>query len=467
MSRLKNGSVIVFLSLGFVAACDGSDTVGTRCEMPLILESSVTPDNNNVLSALVSSQATGADSIAVRFGIAALDLSTPAHTTTNTLNAIPLLGLNAATQYRAQLIAFNSCGSTTGPEMSFTTGALPADLPSYRASGIAPAQGYVVFAAGNYGIVIDNTGRVVWYHRFTEGPGLNFQAQPNGRFAARPNAPSGQTPRWIEIDPLGDTTRTMTCARDLVPRLHDMIAQPDGSYWMLCDEVRVVDLSAYGRSAQSRVMGTGVQHRAANGEVLFDWSPFDHIEVDVSVLEASEFNGSAINWTHGNSIDLDSAGNLLVSFRNLNEVIRIDTRTGAVMWRLGGNRNQFTFENVSGMAFFHQHGVRSTGSGRLVLLDNLGERSNSRTEAYEVDEVKRTARLTSSYASVLGLIGQIGGSTQSLAGGHTLVSFGNGGGVEEYDAAGTPVWKLDGNPGYVFRAQRIKSLYKPGVGDPR
>jgi hypothetical protein len=47
------------------------------------------------------------------------------------------------------------------------------------------------------------------------------------------------------------------------------------------------------------------------------------------------------------------------------------------------------------------------------------------------------------------------------------VSFGSAGGVEEYDAAGTVVWRLTGNPGYVFRAQRIRSLYHPGVADPR
>jgi len=58
----------------------------------------------------------------------------------------------------------------------------------------------------------------------------------------------------------------------------------------------------------------------------------------------------------------------------------------------------------------------------------------------------------------------IGGSVQSLPGGHTLVSFGTAGRVEEYDAAGRVVWRFEGNAGYVFRAQRIRSLYSPGVG---
>jgi hypothetical protein len=41
-----------------------------------------------------------------------------------------------------------------------------------------------------------------------------------------------------------------------------------------------------------------------------------------------------------------------------------------------------------------------------------------------------------------------------------LVSFGSGARVEEYDASGTVVWRIE-HPGYVFRAQRILSLYHP------
>jgi hypothetical protein len=47
------------------------------------------------------------------------------------------------------------------------------------------------------------------------------------------------------------------------------------------------------------------------------------------------------------------------------------------------------------------------------------------------------------------------------------VSFGNGDGVEEYDAQGHLVWRVLGDTGYIFRAERIRSLYRPGVGDPR
>ena len=56
------------------------------------------------------------------------------------------------------------------------------------------------------------------------------------------------------------------------------------------------------------------------------------------------------------------------------------------------------------------------------------------------------------------VIAQLGGSTQQIPGGHVLVAFGNAGRVEEYDAAGRMVWRVK-QPGYIFRAYRIRSLY--------
>jgi hypothetical protein len=47
------------------------------------------------------------------------------------------------------------------------------------------------------------------------------------------------------------------------------------------------------------------------------------------------------------------------------------------------------------------------------------------------------------------------------------VAFGVTGRVEEYDREGRLVWSIAGNGGYVFRAQRIRTLYAPGADTPR
>ena len=57
----------------------------------------------------------------------------------------------------------------------------------------------------------------------------------------------------------------------------------------------------------------------------------------------------------------------------------------------------------------------------------------------------------------------LGGTAQILPGGRVLAAFGNGARVQEVDATGAVVWEIHGDPGYVFRAQRIQSLYAPAA----
>jgi hypothetical protein len=458
-------------ALLLAAAGCASDGIGPVVEpAPVIDASTVAANPHNVLSAVVTVRARGADSVAVRFGVAGEVLAsvTPAVRSEVDSFRVPVLGLAAVTAYQLYAVAYGGGHAVAGDTLALTTGPLPDDLPTYVTAGSDPALGYVVFAAFQYGLVIDNTGRVVWYRQFPGGLGINFQAQPDGRYAAlpppqQPGQP-GQPGAWVELDALGDVVRTLDCANGFTPRFHDLLAQPDGSYWILCDDTRTMDLSAAGGSAAARVTGTVVQHFNATGALQFEWSVFDHFEI--TDLPPAELAAANINWTHGNALDLDADGNLLLSFRNLSEITRIDTGTGAVLWRMGGVRNQFAFEDMTVPPFARQHGVRATAPGSLVLLDNLGDPADSHAKRYSYDAAARTARLLASYASQPPVTALLGGTTQPIAGGRVLVSFGNGGRVAEYDAAGNEVWRIV-DPGYVFRAQRIASLYAPGVGSAR
>lgn len=466
MRRLSLRSHVLIAALLAGAGC-ADDFVAPAARPPQIETSAVTPNPHNVVSVIVSAQAPFADSVAVRYGVAGerLDSVTPAVAPADASGLVPVLGLAAGTDYTLQVVAYGGGQQALGELLTFTTGPLPDDLPGYVAGGDDPSPGYVLFAAGMYGIVIDNAGRVVWYRRFPAGPGLNFQAQPTGHYVARPPpADPLQPAAWIEIDPLGDVTRTLGCAGQLVPRFHDLLVRPDGSYWILCDETRTMNLAEQGGRADARVIGTVVQHVSAAGSLLFEWSPFDHFEI--TDLAAAERGGATVNWTHGNALDLDVDGNLLVSFRSLSEITKIDTRSGDVLWRMGGLRNQFAFQETPMPAFARQHSVRATAQGHLLLLDNLGNPAESRAERYVYDAQARTARLVASYGSSPAIAAQLGGTTQDLPGGRTLVSFGSAERVEEYDASGNVVWRIEA-PGYVFRAQRIHSLYRPGIGSPR
>lgn len=355
-----------------------------------MVETAVTRANsNNVLSAVVTAVVRDADSVAVRFqGIdeAGAELETPSVPATNGAVVLPVLGLLPVHRYAFRVVGRTARATALSETMTFTTDTLPADLPQYVASGSTPTPGFVVFAAGRYGIVIDNSGRVVWYRRFPNGPGLTFTAQPSGHYYARPPGilPSDPAP-WVELDALGNATRTVGCADGLVPRFHDLIATGDDTFWLLCDDTRETDLTALGGAAKARVTATDVERVTGDGRLLFRWSPFDHF--DLADAGARELAKADVNWTHGNSLDLTPDGNLLVSLRNLGE-----------------------------------------------------------------------------YGSLPAVITVIGGSVQDLPNGHTLVSFGTAGRLEEYDASGRAVWRIERGADYVFHAQRIRSLYVPGVG---
>jgi arylsulfotransferase ASST len=455
---------------GLVAGCVNEPAAPSLPLAPMISAASVTANSHNALSAIVSVHVRNADSVAVLFHLSdvpsAGDSITPAAQTVGDSAAIPVLGLLPARRYALRAVAYWAGRNVLGAEMELTTGVLPLDLPHYVASGPDPSPGYVVFAARLYGLVIDNTGRVVWYRVFPNGPGLSFMAEPNGHYVARPTTPDpADVDPWVEIDPLGNITRTLGCGLGLQPRPHDMISERDGGYWLMCDEVRTMDLTAEGGVAQARVTGTAVQHLSVGGTLLFHWSPFDHFAITDG--QPADRTGANVNWTHGNALDLDVDGNLIVSFRNLGEITKIDAVSGAVIWRMGGRQNQFTFLDSPVPAFTGQHSARVSAPGALMILDNLGTPNESRAEGYSVDEAARTARLARSYSSLPGVVTQIGGSVQNLPGGRTLVSYGTAGRVEEYDSAGRLMWNIEGDAGYVFRAQRISSLYAPGVGTGR
>jgi hypothetical protein len=457
-------SFLVAIGVAVVVSC-GSDNGPQPLPPPAILSASVTSLASNVLAADVSAQLTDADSIVVRYRRASDPasqylLSLKALVTASASRAL-VLGLLPDTDYMLHVVAYGPGGTTTGDEISIRTGPLPMDMPSFTVSGSDPSPGFVVMAAGQFGVVIDNAGRVVWYHRFPDGPGLNFMAQPTGIYAARPTtADAFDDETWVEISPAGEQLHTADCAGQLNPRPHDMIALHNGGHWLICDETRTMNLAAYGGNPQARVTGSVIQQVDSDGNLVSQWSVFDHFAI--GDLDPAALAGEVVNWTHGNAIELDVDGNLIVSFRNLSEITKINVASGAVMWRLGGKRNQFALQGGT-TPFVQQHSVRVTGANQFVIFDNLGAGNESRAERWVINPNGLTALSHESVGSSPPALAPVAGGVQPLPGGRLLVSYGMRSIAEEYDASGTAVWRVESSTGFVFRAQRINSLYNPGL----
>ncbi len=455
---------LLLLSLaGALSACDSDDPTAPETRAPRLIAAAADSNQWNTISAIMTVRAVHADSAHVRFwkGTAPAERTPAFPIGADSVAVFPVLGLDTASSYSLEVNLHGSDGVVAVDTLTFQTGSLPAWIPAFGVQGTDTTPGYFLLSFPNGPVISDNSGTVRWY-RFTPGGILNsFQAQPNGRYTSLGVADSSG---HLVFDAAGDSVGKISCVGGYKTRFHDLLVTSAGDTYVMCDDVRVMDLSGDGGVAGAVVTGTVVQHLDPAGQLQFEWNVFDHFQI--TDLPLQDRTGPAVNFTHGNGIALDLDGNLLLSFRSLNEVTKVDATTGSVLWRFGGLANQFTFVNDPKGAFQRQHGLRRGAPGEIQFLDN-GSAAPSRLVRYLLNQQTLVATLVMSYTDPLNLFATVGGSTQYYSNGHSTVSFGPVGRVLEVDPAGNLAWEITGVSGlYVFRAQRIQSLYFPGKNDP-
>ncbi len=240
---------------------------------------------------------------------------------------------------------------------------------------------------------------------------------------------------------------------------HDFQLLPNGNSLMLAEEVIQMDLSTYNLfginhtnpgSATADVTCGIVLELDQNKNVIFEWHAKDHYNFeDVDITWCG--NPNTVDWTHFNAVEMDVDGNLLVSARHFNEITKIDRSTGNIIWRLGGNANQFSFVNDPQM-FKRQHDIRKLSNGNYTLFDN-GDGNNSipfhsaKGKEYFLDESLLTAELIWSYENNPGSYSNAMGSFGRNPGGVSIVNYGINNGDEmtftAIDDAGVKVLEIE------------------------
>jgi hypothetical protein len=177
------------------------------------------------------------------------------------------------------------------------------------------------------------------------------------------------------------------------------------------------------------VIGLIIQELDAAKNVVFQWRSWDHYQItDMVETPNQSLTAPFIDYVHGNAIEADADGNLLVSSRHLNEVTKIDRQTGDIIWRLGLNakNNEFTFVNDP-RGFSHQHDVRRLPNGHITLFDNGNELvpEYSRAVEYQLDETNMIATQVWEYRHAPDIFGNALGSARRLAGGGTIIGWGH------------------------------------------
>jgi hypothetical protein len=493
-----------------------ADTVASR----VAGSQAVVSTTANPLVALYSVPTSSAGTAIVQFAPAG---DNPAWRNTDTHTIAPgkstnvfIAGMLPNTTYQMRHVFSDGTGSAP---LMFTTGAIPTNLaiPAFTVrQPPGPASDLdqdMIFhqrirATPNTPplLATNLAGQVTWYHDLTESgftlvkagqtlvPGGTLWLNGVDRYTPVATAPNVLR----EIDLAGNTLRETNLAalntqlaglgHEPVHAFHHDVQQlADGTTVTLALTERTINIAG----TPTNYIGEMVVALDANLQVTWAWDAFDHLDVHRGpVLGEVVQPGSpepsavvpllpAVDWLHVNAVALSPAdGNLILSVRHLDWVVKIDYRHGAgdghVVWRLGQG-GDFTVNSADPSPWFsHQHNAHYVDDHTLVLFDNGNTRrasdpaANSRGQAWTLDETNMTATLALN--ADLGNYSFRLGSAQRLSNGNYLFMSGRQGTVPN-DIAQSIEVSPDGTPNYVlefrapeYRSYRLRTLYE-GIDD--
>jgi hypothetical protein len=316
-------------------------------------------------------------------------------------------------------------------------------------------------------IVLDNDGTLVFRQQLPRRAS-NFRSLEDGTMIYHAfenpgrSGGAGVDGPYVLLDGAGDELARYTM-QGHTTSLHEFLLLENGNHMMFSYEERIMDMSAYEGHPQAIVMNVIIQELDSAGEVVWEWSGWDHFDFDDTVRRAQLTHEppDPVDFVHPNGLALDLDGNLLLSSKHLDEITKINRETGQIMWRLGGAadpRNEFTFIGDPLNGFSAQHMPVVLENGNLLLFDNgtAHEPRQSRVVEYALNPDARTATLVWAYSNGQYASGM--GSVQRLENGNTFIGWGSSQGVavSEVTPAGQAVFELTLPPSQIsYRAYRL------------
>ncbi len=315
------------------------------------------------------------------------------------------------------------------------TDGFPADLPPLTVTASdSPTSGYIFLATnmnepfyqryGNYLMIVDNTGNPVFYRNIGDERGWDFKIQPTDVLTYFHTSVYPDGMHYVMNTSL-QVIDSITCGNNYPNDGHELAILQNGNIFLLGDDYEQVDMSKIvpGGDPYAAVIGNVIQELDKNKNVIFQWRTFDHFNITDAI--GQNLDSTVIDPVHANAIEIDPDGNILLSSRHLSEITKIDVETGDIIWRLGGNNNQFNFVNDP-IGFSYQHDIRRLPDGDITLMDN-GNMHNppfSRAVEYKLDEVNLTATLVWQFRHNPDVFDSFMGNVQRLENGNTLIGWG-------------------------------------------
>jgi arylsulfate sulfotransferase len=480
---------------------------------------------SNPLVTLYSAPPSSAGTIFVQFAVASDD---PAWRDTDTRSVVPgkstnffVAGMLPDTTYEMRDVRSDATGSAP---LFFTTGSLPSNLafPSFTVpqppgagSDLdqdmivqqpvgAPKNSPALFAT-------DLTGHVTWYDNPSQAdfdpnlPGNVATLMPGGTVlliggdSHRPFPTSMNVLRETDLasNPLRETNLDAVNAQ-LTAMGHEMIYSfthdvqrlPNGQTVVVGLAERTVNI----HGTPTDYIGDMIVVLDQSFQVTWAWDAFDYLDVNrgptLGELVQPGVVGPAsavptlpaVDWLHVNAVSWSPGdGNLILSIRHQDWVIKIDYRNGVgdghVVWRLGAGGDFAVNSTDPNPWFSHQHDAHYIDDHTLILFDNGNIRqasdpnAHSRGQVWVLDETKMTATLVVN--ADLGAYSGALGAAQRLSNGNYSFTLGTNGPVPpppkapahaiEVSPNGAEVYDLTANSP-EYRTFRVRTLYE-GVDD--
>ncbi len=341
---------------------------------------------------------------------------------------------------------------------------VPSDYPHVSIPvKTTPDTGYIFI--NNWGgvpyiAILDNNGSPVFYRRMPANA-RDFKLQANGLLSYRLAEPYY---RFYEMDSTYTVTREVTAKNGFGTDEHELLTLPNGNVLLIALEYKTVNMSALvsGGKTNATIVGNNIQEIDPSGKVVFEWKCWDNLNILDAVHE--NLTAQTIDYVHMNAIALDRDSNILCSSRHLSEITKINRKTGAVMWRFGGKRNQFTYVNDPLGGPSYQHDIRVMPNGNITLMDNgnFHTPSLSRAVEYQLDTVLMKATLVWQYRHTPDRYTWWMGNVQRLPNGNTLINWADAAfpKLTEVTPAGVKVMEL----GFVKSAHSYRVFKFPWKG---
>ena len=323
-----------------------------------------------------------------------------------------------------------------GGYVDYLINTLPDDFPKYSIQGKSPYEGDYYFsslveAARYYLFKMNNDSDIVFYLGTAYSPGIFRKCCCGNKvryiytiWTTRPTI----TPNAIVTPTTGNVVlldenykeidRVCCFLGEDEADAHDVVYVSDYHYYVNSYVPKTVynlppELGI--PNNQSNVLA-GYIVEIKNGKVTWVWDSTNFPELYVISVFPDDYenqNAFYADYSHVNSIFLDPCdGNLLVSFRSLNTLMKIDTKTGGILWLLGGTADQFGL--TPEQQFSGQHDATYMKNGEILLFDNGVNNRLTRILKMRIDE-RRKKLLSYEAFQVDDRFSVIMGSAQALS----------------------------------------------------